>query len=187
VKILPKAGAHLFRPLLARLFLARPFLTRSVGIQAALVVALAAGLGGLLYAQASKTITVIMLDGKTGKAIIPSNFVIRVDHRDAIHNEWLRLNDDGAGFVSVPAETTFVSVQGTYNGSTDIYINCDAGMEKDTTTLHWYSVPDILSTGVNAPNECYKGKYADATHLDPKAGIFVFYVREIGWHDARIN
>ena len=112
MNILPKAGAHLLRPLLTRLFLARLFLPgllliRSVGLQAAFAVALAAGLGGLLYAQASKAITIIMLDGKTGKAIIPSNFVIRVDHRDAIHNEWLRLNDDGAGFVNVPAETTF--------------------------------------------------------------------------------
>ena len=146
--------------------------------------ALAAALCGLLPAQTGATITVLMLDGKTGKPIIPSNFLVRVNHLDAIHNEWLKIADDGMGLVKVPAGASFLAVQGTYHGSMYIYINCDAGMEKDTRTLHWYSVPDILNSGVNAPNECYKGKYAEATHLDVKPGVFVFYVREADWRDG---
>ena len=47
---------------------------------------LAAALCSPLNAQADKTITVLMLDGKTGRPIIPSNLLVRIDHLNAIHN-----------------------------------------------------------------------------------------------------
>jgi hypothetical protein len=65
----------------------------------------------------------------------------------------------------------------------EIYVNCDAGMEKDISTLHWYSVDEILRSGVAMPNECYKGKYAEATRSIPKPGMFVFFVRKNNWHE----
>jgi hypothetical protein len=136
-----------------------------------------------LHAQTGNTITILMLDGKTGKPLVPSNFLVRIDHHDAIHNEWLKLNDDGTGQVTVPAGSTFLAVQGTYVSSTEVYVNCDAAMQKDIHTLHWYSIPEILSSGVSAPNECYKGKYADSTHVAAKPGEFVFFVRETNWHE----
>ena len=80
---------------------------------------------------ATKTITILIYDGKTGRPLIPDNYVIRIDHLDATHNEWLTLKDDGTGVVNVPASATFLGVQATYHKSTDLYINCDAGMEKD--------------------------------------------------------
>ena len=101
-----------------------------------------------------------MLDGKTGKPLVPDNYIVRLDHLNAMHNEALQINDDGSGKVTVPASASFLSVQGTYHGSMEIYVNCDAGMEKDTSTLHWYPIADILNSGVAMPNECYKGKYA---------------------------
>ena len=124
-----------------------------------------------------------MADGKTGKTITPDNFVIRFNHLNAIRNETLTLNDDGSGKVKFPANATFISVQGTYHNSIDLYVNCDAGMEKDTSTIHWYSVADILSTGLAAPNECYKGKYSKSAAIPAVPGEFIFYVREIGWLD----
>jgi hypothetical protein len=158
--------------------------TRPVAVQILLAVTLAAALCTFLHAQSTRTITVLMLDGKTGKPIIPSNFIVRLDHLDAGRNELLQLGDDGIGTITVPGGASFLSIQGTYNKSTDIYINCDAGMEKDTRTLHWYAIPEILSTGVVAPNECYKGKYAEATHTDPKPGQFVLFVRANNWREA---
>ncbi len=134
-------------------------------------------------AQPQRIITIIMADGKTGKTLTPNNFVIRFNHLNAIRNEMLLLNDDGSGKVKVPANATFISVQGTYHNSIDLYVNCDAGMEKDTSTLHWYSIADILSTGVATPNECYKGKYANAAAIPAVPGELIFYVREIGWRD----
>jgi hypothetical protein len=132
---------------------------------------------------AARIITIVMADGKTGKTLTPDNFVIRFNHLNAIRNETLVLDDDGSGKVKVPANATLISVQGTYHNSIDLYVNCDAGMEKDTSTLHWYSIADIVSTGVAAPNECYKGKYAKSAAIPPVPGEFIFYVREIGWHD----
>jgi hypothetical protein len=161
-----------------------PPATRLLVLRAFLALGLAAALLGHLHAQAGKTITILMLDGKTGKPIVPSNYVVRVDHLDQIHNEWLKLNDDGTGMVTVPAAATFLSVEGTYHHSMDIYIDCDAGMEKDIHTQHWYSISEIMESGVSAPNECYKGKYTDSTRVPLKPGQFVFYVRETSWHEV---
>lgn len=136
-----------------------------------------------LRAQSPRTITILMLDGKTGKPVIPDNYMIRLDHLNALHNQSLRVNDDGSGALNVPGSASFLSVQGTYRGSMEIYVNCDAGMEKDTSTLHWYPIADIMSAGVVAPNECYKGKYANPS-ITAKPGQFVFFVREANWREA---
>jgi hypothetical protein len=114
---------------------------------------------------------------------VPSNLVVRIDHLDAVHNDWLQLNDDGTGKVSAPAGASFLSIQATYDSSTEIYVNCDAGMEKNTGTLHWYSIADILKSGVAMPNECYKAKYAEATRVTPKPGQFVLFVRKTNWRE----
>ena len=136
---------------------------------------------------ANRIITIIVADGKTGKTIIPDNYVIHFNHLNAVRNETLLLNDDGSGKVTVPSEATFISVQSTYHNSTDIYMNCDAGMEKDTSTIHWYSIADIISTGIAAPNGCYKGKHAKTAAIPVVPGEFILYVREIGWLDVHEN
>ena len=159
-------------------------MTRPFAVRILLALFLAAVFSLSLHPQADKTITVLMLDGKTGRPIIPSNLLVRIDHLNAIHNEWLKLTDDGLGLVTVPASASFLSIQGAYESSMEIYVNCDAGMEKDTSTLHWYSIADILTSGVSMPNECYKGKYAEATHKENKPGVFVVYVRKNNWHEV---
>jgi DNA/RNA endonuclease YhcR with UshA esterase domain len=135
---------------------------------------------------APKTITITMLDGKTGKPLIPDNYIVRFNHLNAMHGESLKMNDDGTGTVTVPDNATFISVQGTYLGSMEIYVNCDAGMEKNTSTLHWYSIAEIESTGVTAANECYKGKYAN-TAISAKPGEFTFFVREANWREKAVE
>lgn len=152
-------------------------------VRACLAVAVAAALGLPLVAQQPRTLTIIMVDGKTGKPIIPSNLIVRFDYLNEVHNTSTAIDDEGVARVLIPDNAKFISVQGTFNNSMDIYVNCDAAMEKDITTRHWYPVADIQSTGVVMPNECYKGKYAEATHLNPKPGIFVFYVRKNNWHE----
>jgi hypothetical protein len=131
-----------------------------------------------LHAQTGKTISILLLDGKTGQPITPSNFLVRIDHENAVHNEWLRINDDGTAQVTLPAYASLLSMQATYDASMDIYINCDAAKEKVKDTVHWYAVADILKTGVTAPNECGKAT------AKAKPGEFVFFVRKRGWRDA---
>lgn len=157
---------------------------RQFAMRAFLALASVAALLGSLNAQTANTITVLMLDGKTGKPIIPSNLLVRVNHLDAVHNEWLRLADDGLGTVTLPKSASLLSIQGTYESSMEIYVNCDAAMQKDVHTLHWYSISDILAKGVNAPNECYEDKYQESTRADTKPGVFVFYVRKNNWHEV---
>ena len=163
---------------------ASPIVIRPTMIRAFLAIALAAGLLGLLHAQSGQTISILMLDGKTGKPLVPNNYIVRFNHLDAFHNEALQLNDDGLGKVVVPANATVISVQGTFHNSLDIYINCDAGMEKNTSTLHWYPISEILNSGVAAANGCFKGKYAEATHVTAKPGEFIFFVRETNWRES---
>ncbi|HEV2487430.1 MAG TPA: hypothetical protein VGT08_18035 [Terracidiphilus sp.] len=163
---------------------ASPIVTCPSMIRAFLALTIAAALCGSLHAQTGQTISILMLDGKTGKPIVPDNYIVRFDHLNAIHNEALQLNDDGSGKVAIPANASFFSVQGTYHNSLDIYINCDAGMEKDTSTLHWYPISVILSSGVAGPNECYKSKYAEATRVTAKPGEFIFFVRETSWRES---
>jgi len=156
---------------------------RQFAVRAFQAAVLAATFSGTLYAQPAKSITVLVLDGKTGQPVMPSNLLVRVDHLDAVHNEWLQLNDDGTGKVTLPAAASFLAIQATYESSTEIYVNCDAAMEKNISTLHWYSTADILTSGVAMPNECYKGKFAEATHVDTKPGQFIIFVRKNNWHE----
>jgi hypothetical protein len=133
--------------------------------------------------QAPKFITIIMVDGKSGRTIKPDNYVIRFNHQNTARNDTLRLNDDGTGRLRVPPDATTLSVQGSYHHSIDVYVNCDSDMDRDVKTLHWYSISDILSNGLSTPNDCYKGKYAKSAAIPPARGEFIFYVREISWRD----
>ncbi|MGA7343226.1 MAG: hypothetical protein WBE72_12825 [Terracidiphilus sp.] len=151
------------------------------------VLACLAAPAGFLHAQAGTAITIRMFDARTARALIPNNLLVRVDHQDDIHSETLRIDDQGVGTVTVPAGATVLSVQGTYNDGMEIYINCDAGMEKNLNALHWYSIAAVVSTGVIAPNECYRGKYERDPRIPLKPGEFDFFVRKTNVRDQLAN
>ena len=130
-----------------------------------------------LHAQTTNAISIRLLDGKTGLHVSPSNFLVKVDHHDTVHNDWVHMNDDGTVTVTVPADAKELSVKATYNMSMDTYINCDAAKESDRERDIWYPISDILKAGVVAPNECSK------THYTAKPGEFVFFVRKRGLRD----
>ena len=142
-----------------------------------------AAFGGLLCAQTGKTITVRMLDGNTGKLITTSTFIVRVDHETTAHADWVAPNEDGTSKLSVPRSASLLSIQGTYDTSMTIYVNCDSASEKTNPIDRWYSIAEILSLGVAAPNSCVKP--AEAAKLKPaaKPGEFVFFVRKQNWRE----
>jgi hypothetical protein len=142
----------------------------------------ALSLGAQSAPTAAPTITIRMYDARTGHQITPSNFLIRIDHQDEIRSEGLHIDDEGTGRITLPSGSTFLSVQGSFEESMAVYFNCDSGMEKEPKR-HWYAVSDILSTGVIAPNECFKGKY-ESPRFAPKPGELDFYVRLRNWRDA---
>jgi hypothetical protein len=127
-----------------------------------------------LHAQDYKLISVILRDGKTGKRITPSNFLLRVDHFETVQSEWVKIYDNGSVFVRVPLEAKEISLQATYESGMDTYINCDAAKQSDPEREIWYPIDVIMKAGVVAPNECSKTDYT------AKPGEFVFFVRKRG-------
>jgi hypothetical protein len=139
--------------------------------------AAAIALSPLIHAQSVNTIHIRLLDGRTGLPVKASNFLVRVDHHETVHNEWVQIGDDGSVTVSVPDDAKEISVKATYDMSMETYVNCDAAKENDKEREIWYPISVIMKTGAVAPNECSKTDYT------AKPGEFVFFVRKRGWRD----
>jgi adhesin HecA-like repeat protein len=142
-----------------------------------------AALCGSLLAQNDKTITVRMLDSRTGKLIATSDFLVRVNHDQTLHGNWIVQNDDGTGKLTVPADAAVLSVQATYDSATMVYVNCDTnkdlGSSDHAAALdHWYPISAILASGVVAPNGCAGKKIPEKLQVVAKPGEFVFFVRK---------
>lgn len=135
-------------------------------------------------AQTGPTVTIRILDSKTGEPIRPTNFIIRVDRKDEPFNEGLKLNDDYTATAVLPPGVTLLSVQGAYNGSMEVYVNCDTDTGKDGGPLKWYSIADVLKTGIVTSNLCYRGKYLHKLNVSAVPGEFVFFVRQHNWHEG---
>jgi len=134
-------------------------------------------LSASLIAQPANTISITLRDGRTGLPVKASNFLVRVDRNDTVHNEWVKINDDGSVIVTLPADAREFSVKATYNAGMDTYINCDAAKENDKERNIWYAISDILKSGVVAPDECAK------TNFHARPGEFIFFVRKREWRD----
>jgi hypothetical protein len=162
-------------------------LSIATGAQAtrgAFIVACALLLPCLAAAQAGPTVTIRIIDSKTGEPINPSNLLIRVDHRDEPFNQGLKLNGSDPATAVLPPNAKLLSVQGAYSSSMEVYVNCDTDTGKDSGTLKWYSIADILKTGIVTQNLCYKGKYQHRLNISPVPGEFVFFVRTHNWHEG---
>ncbi|MGD0903400.1 MAG: hypothetical protein ABR924_10715 [Terracidiphilus sp.] len=151
--------------------------------RALLLLLCAAAFFGLACAQAQKTITVRMLDSRTGKLIVTTDFLVRVNNEQTIHADWITQNGDGTAKLTVPDDVTVISVRATYDNTMSFYVNCDANKDKGTAERgasldHWYKVSDILALGVVAPNGCGGKKVPDKLQAIAKPGEFVFFVRK---------
>jgi hypothetical protein len=148
------------------------------------MVACLVGFCGSLCAQTGKTITVRMLDSKTGNLIATSDFLVRVDHEKTAHGNWVEKNEDGAGKLTVPDGATVLSIRATYDSNTLVYVNCDTDKDRGSSEQapavdRWYKISDILTLGVVAPNGCGGKKVADKLQVIAKPGEFVFFVRKL--------
>ena len=132
-----------------------------------------------LHAQTENSIHIRLLDGKTGLPVKASNYLVRIDHHDTTHNEWVHMNDDGTVVVTLPSDAQLVAVKATYEMSMETYINCDAAKETDKERDIWYPISQILQSGMVAPNECGQ------THYTAKPGEFIFFVRKRTWREQQ--
>jgi hypothetical protein len=141
-----------------------------------------------LIAQSAKTITVRVVDGKTGLAVTPDNLQVRIKGHESINANWVKQKDDGTTEVAIPDGATAISLHATYDNSMAYYVNCDVARQKDTASESWYPVADILSGGIKMQNECVKSKDADKLNsVDVKPGEFVLFVRKKNWREAGLD
>jgi hypothetical protein len=155
-------------------------LVRRVFLLFACVIALC----GPMRAQTEKTITIRMIDSRTGILIASSNYLVRINHQETEHGDWVKKNDDGSGNLVLPAEADVLSIHATYERAMLIYANCDANKdrgssERATAQEHWYPVDKIISSGLVAPNECVGKKVPEKLQVVAKPGEFVFFVRPL--------
>ena len=150
-----------------------PFIRTPIGLLCATV--LCAG----IHAQSENTIHIRLLDGKTGLPLKASNYLVRIDHHDTPHNDWVHMDDDGTVTVTLPSDAREIAIKATYDFSTQTYINCDAAKETDKERDLWYPLAQIMQSGVVAPNEC------SLTHYTAKPGEFVFFVRKRTWREQQ--
>jgi len=133
--------------------------------------------GGYAQAPGTKTITIRMMDAKTGQMIPTSDFLVRIDHQEDQHGDWAKQNEDNSGKLTLPANAQIVAVESKYDSSTILYVNCDSVRDKPEPVVHWYNISEIRASGVAAPNECSKHTAV------AKPGEFVFFVRQRNWKE----
>jgi hypothetical protein len=139
-----------------------------------------AALSGSLQAQQTQTgksITIRFLDSRTGSLITPTGFLIRVNHQQTEHADWVQQNEDGSGKLTLQQEASLLTAHATYDRTMSIYVNCDSTKDRPAPVDHWYAVTDILKSGVVAPNDCSR-RTAQA-----KPGEFVVFVRKVNWRE----
>jgi len=132
-----------------------------------------------MLAQTEKTITIRVLNGKTGVPLLPSGYLVRINHEQTAHANWVVQNDDGSGKLIVPGGASLLSIQATYDVSTQTYINCDSIVGNALPVDRWYAISEILASGIVAPNACGKPKDAAKIKVVAKPGEFVFLVRRM--------
>jgi hypothetical protein len=146
---------------------------------------LMAGLCSSLFAQDTKSITVRVLDGKTGHPIAPTGFQVRIDHLKAVHGDWVKQNEDGSGDVTLPLDAAAITMHFSYENNMTVYVNCDVEKQKDMIGDLWYSVLDILEKGIVVPNACADAKHAAKIKMpEPKPGEIVYFVRQRNWKEV---
>lgn len=135
-------------------------------------------------AQTTRTITLRMLNNKTGKLIETSHFLIRVDREQTVHANWVTLNEDGTGKLTLPKNASLLLVQATYDSAELIYTNCDSATGKGSPPAErWYSIAEILATGIAVPDSCRSAKQAAKFKTVAKPGELVFFVRQHNWNE----
>jgi hypothetical protein len=118
------------------------------------------------------SIIIRMLDSRTGTPILNEELRVYVDHASRTNSFYIKPNKLGESEFDLEVQNTAIAV----HDETPPWgrINCDSNKDR-TYQQHWYSVADILKTGVVAPNRCNQRK------ATAKPGEFIFFVRYGSW------
>lgn len=128
-------------------------------------------------AQSPRSITIKMLNSKTGRTISTSEFQIWIgesvaDARTGRNpDQWVKPTKDGTGEATFTSDAGVITVHAKDPSSWG-YVNCDAVKPFGWRGEQWYSIAQIVRSGIAAPNHCNRRKAI------AKPGEFVFFVRE---------
>ena len=126
-------------------------------------------MGGVVTAQTDRKVTITMLDSKTGQPIVTSELEVRT--KNSLGFIEVKPNKNGIGELNMPADVSVIAVHAQDGWGGWFFMNCDANKDRGSSSDHWYSVFEILATGVVAPNSCNRRQAA------AKPGEFAFFVR----------
>jgi hypothetical protein len=129
------------------------------------------------YAQSARPITIRILDSKTARPVVPTNFLVRINHQKDIHANWVTQNENRTATLTIPADATVISIQATYDGAMQIFVNCDTVIDQQNPQQHWYPVSTILTSGIVAPNGCSKMKDT------AQPGELILFVRKANFRE----
>ncbi len=128
-------------------------------------------------AQTDRTITIRMLESKTGTVVKPTKFQVNVNTKDYSQLVSITPDKDGLGQLVVKGDVTMLSIQATYEPGDHVFVNCDSAKDTLSFLTHWYDIPPIFASGTVAPNRCSKLK------AEAKPGEFVFFIRPMNWYE----
>jgi hypothetical protein len=127
-----------------------------------------------------------MLDSKSGQPITTSEIEVRIrvpatsSQTKGIPPVYVRPDKGGIGVATFPISASDIRVYASYETANWSFVNCDSIRDRGPVREHWYSISEILTTGIAAPNFCSKRKIAI------KPGEFVFFVRPMTfWEQMR--
>jgi len=135
----------------------------------------------VLQAESTKTITLKIFDGKSGRPVVPTGYQVRVDHQQAFHDDWVKQNEDGTAELTIPEGTHEIALHLAYDHSMEVYINCDA--DKNSFGDVWYQVSQIQGKGYIAADLCGKSKTNEKYKTTAAPGELILFVRERNWKE----
>lgn len=140
------------------------------------VLSLTMAICSLVRAQ-DRTITIRMLDSKTGQPITTSEIEVTIKASQTSAPTkgtspiYVHPDESGVGeatFSITASDLAVYAPDGVWG-----YVNCDSLKDHGSWQKHFYSISKILASGIAAPNFCSKRK------IVAKPGEFLFFVRSM--------
>jgi hypothetical protein len=125
-----------------------------------------------LCAQPEKVITIRLVDSKTGSPVIQDNLKLQVwiNHNTRDHGISLQQDKTGEASLAITEEMRSILILVPQAKDGWCLVNCDS-VKDHPYVAHWYSVADILKSGVVEPNHCNNRKTV------AKPGEIVIFIR----------
>jgi len=145
--------------------------THTTAVSSALFVAWVVLACGIASAQSEQSFSIRVFDSKSGLPFVRDGleFEVFIDH-DLYRSIPVKQDKDGVGRVMLSPGIKEVNIYVANSKDICCYVSCDLAKHMSMPTL-WYSISEIVLTGISAPNGCSKKR------VTAQPGEFIFFVR----------